>query len=130
MKKLVILIAAMTLITSTAVSQEDDFPTVEVVLGLSSVYVPSGFDADTEAFVVVNGLYPNTCYNFNRAEVIHKSATQHEVTAIANVKQGICIRVFVPFTQEVELGRLAQGDHTVRFVFGDGTHMEKTLTVE
>ncbi|MCC7403757.1 MAG: hypothetical protein IT288_05095 [Bdellovibrionales bacterium] len=104
---------------------------VEVTVGINDAFIPSGFDAESEAYVVVNGLFPNGCYRWKRAEVKHDWATKiHEVRSVASVSQGMCIMVLVPFTQEVTLGKMGTGEHKVRFMNGDGTFMEKTLTIE
>jgi hypothetical protein len=38
--------------------------------------------------------------------------------------------VLVPFTKEVKLGKLNSGKHTLKFLNGDGTYLEKTMAVE
>jgi hypothetical protein len=38
--------------------------------------------------------------------------------------------VLVPFNKEVKLGKLNAGKHTLKFLNGDGTYLEKTLTIE
>ena len=101
----------------------------EVQIGISGAYVPGGFDSESDAFVVVNGIYPNGCYNWGRSEVEHKGLS-HEVTMFASVSSGMCTMVLVPFTEEVHLGQLESGTHKVRFLNGDGTSFEKILEVE
>jgi hypothetical protein len=102
----------------------------EVAVSVNDAYIPSGFDSKAEAYVVVNGLFPNTCYSMSEPRVDHKTATEHEIQTMAKVQPGICIRVFVPFNKEITLGYLAAGKHTVRFLADDGTYFEKNLVVE
>lgn len=102
----------------------------EVVIGVHDAYVPGGFDSQSDVFVVASGLFPNGCYRWKRAEVSHKSATEHEVQAIASVSQGMCLMVLVPFTKEIRLGVLGAGEHTVRIQNGDGTYLEKKVKIE
>ena len=102
----------------------------EVTIGLSEVFIPGGFSSTTDAYVIVSGMFPNSCYHWTRAEVMHTSKTQHVVRAIADVAQTMCLMVLVPYQREVNLGRLQSGDHTLRFLNGDGTYFEKTMTIE
>jgi hypothetical protein len=102
----------------------------EVVVGINDAYVPGGFDSSSDVFVVANGLFPNGCYKWSRAEVSHKNSFTHEVKSVAKVSQGMCLMVLVPFTKEVRLGTFSVGTHSIRFVNGDGTYLEKTVTIE
>jgi hypothetical protein len=104
--------------------------TREQVVSINDAYIPSGFDSSSDAFVVINGLFPNSCYRFRDAKVEQVDANLYEVRAYAQVTEGLCLMVLVPFSKEVQLGRLAPGVHSIRFVNGDGTHWEKRLTVE
>jgi hypothetical protein len=38
--------------------------------------------------------------------------------------------VLVPFNKEIKLGKFNAGKHTLKFVNGDGTYLEKTMVVE
>lgn len=102
----------------------------EVMVGINDVYIPGGFDSASDAFVVVNGVYQNGCYRWSRADINHKGLFEHEVRTYANVSQGMCIMVLVPYQKEVRLGTLASGKHTLRFVNGDGTYLEKSMEIE
>ncbi|MBK7845449.1 MAG: hypothetical protein IPJ71_17520 [Bdellovibrionales bacterium] len=103
----------------------------EVVVGVNDAFIPSGFDAESEAYVVVAGLFSNTCYRWKRADVGHDWATKiHEVRAVAGVSEGMCLMMMVPFTQSVTLGKLGVGEHRIRFIDGNDNYLEKTLTIE
>jgi hypothetical protein len=102
----------------------------EVAVGISGVYVPGGFDSASDVYVVVNGVFPNGCYRWKRAQVDDKEQFVHEISSLASVSQGMCMMVLVPFQKEVRLGRMPAGQHTLRFVNGDGTYLEKTVSVE
>lgn len=104
--------------------------TKEVNISISDAYVPGGFDSDADSYVVVNGLYPNGCYRWLRSEIVDQDAFNHEIRAVASVSQGLCVMVLVPFNHDVRLGKLASGDHTLKFVNGDGTYLQKTLKIE
>ncbi|MGE0171052.1 hypothetical protein [Nocardioides sp.] len=100
------------------------------MIGVNDAYIPGGFGSDSDAYVIVSGMFPNSCYRWNRADVKAVSTTVHEVRSIATVSQTMCLMVLVPYSKEVSLGRLQPGEHTLRFMNGDGTHFEKTLVVE
>lgn len=102
----------------------------EVQIAINSVYVPGGFDSASDVFVVVNGLFPNGCYKWSRADVENTDAYTHEIKSVALVNPGMCIMVLVPFQKEVQLGKFSAGKHTLRFLNGDGTYLEKSLIVE
>jgi len=126
------LVAVTLMIAAPAsVLAQDQLPaTKEVAVSVSDVYVPGGFDSDADAFVVANGMFPNGCYRWKGADVTNIDALNHEIRSTATVSQGMCIMVLVPFTKEIRLGKLSSGNHTLRFLNGDGTYLEKTLSVE
>jgi hypothetical protein len=102
----------------------------EVQVGINGVYVPGGFDSNSDTYVVVNGVFQNGCYKWNRAEVENTDRYSHTIKSMASVNQGMCIMVLVPFQKEVRLGKFEAGKHTLRFENGDGTYFEKTLVIE
>lgn len=123
-------VVSFLILVSTSVAFGSDLPTKEMVVSVSDVYIPGGFSEDSDAYVVVNGVFPNSCYRWSRADVRHTTQTLHEIASVANVTQGMCLMVLVPWNREVRLGRLARGSHTLRFRNGDGTFFERTLDVE
>lgn len=125
-----VVVTLMAFLVTGSIAQAEQLEVKEVAVTVSDAYVPSGFDSNSDAYVVVSGLFPNTCYSMSDAKIDNKSATEHVVQTMAKVKPGICIRVFVPFNKEISLGRLSSGTHTVRFVSDDGTYFEKNLIVE
>jgi hypothetical protein len=128
MKKLALFIAFFGL-TAGSVSFAEE-TAKEVMISVSDAYIPSGLDSNSDAYVVVSGVFPNGCYRWSKAEVVHSPSKIHEVKSFANVQPGMCLMVLVPFTKEVKLGNLEQGEHKIRFVSGDGTWLEKTLVIE
>ncbi len=100
------------------------------MVSVSEAYIPGGFDSNSDVYVIVSGVFPNGCYSWGEAKVENKSETLHEVTSLAEVTQGMCIMVMVPFSKEVRLGQFSKGEHVIRFVNGDGTFLEKTVVIE
>lgn len=121
---------AFLLLAGAATATAEEFKTKEVVASINDVYVPGGFSSDADAYVVLSGVFPNSCYRFSRGEVKHTSAVTHDVAAIADVTEGMCLMVMVPWTKDVNLGRLGRGNHTLRFRNGDGTYFERNVEVE
>jgi hypothetical protein len=114
--------------SSTAFAADGDVH--EKIVGVSDAYVPSGFDSTSESFVVANGWFPNSCYKLKQVDVNHVGPALHEVTTKANVTEGLCLAVIIPWHREVQLGKLAVGTHKVHFLNGDGTYLEKQLVIE
>ncbi len=102
----------------------------DVVIAINDIFVPGGFDSTSDAYVVVNGIFPNGCYKWKGATREDISNFEHEITSMASVSQGMCIQVLVPFTKDVRLGQLDAGTHTLRFKSNDGTYIQKNLVVE
>lgn len=128
MKKL-IAIAVTVLMAQFAMSEQIPAEK-EVQIGISGAFVPGGFDSNSDAYVIANGVFQNGCYKWNRAEVNAKGEFTHEIRSIATVTQGMCIMVLIPFQKDIRLGRLQTGKHTLKFLNGDGTYLEKSLVVE
>jgi hypothetical protein len=131
-KKLIGLAGLLAVLSAPLSVQADDALPVqkEVTVGVSDAYIPAGFDSDSDAFVVVSGIFPNGCYSWKGGMVNHVSKMTHEVRSQALVSQGMCLMVLIPFSKEIRLGKLDSGEHTLRFLNGDGTYLEKKLTVE
>src|SRR4051812_28312203 len=103
-----LLVATLTLtgaIFAMQRAEAQSFTEKEVTVPVSQVRVPSGFDSNTDAYVIVSGMFPNGCYRWNGAKVTDIDAFNHEVKSTALVSQGMCIMVLVPFLEDVSLGK-------------------------
>lgn len=103
--------------------------TKEMYIAVNDVFVPNELKANGDAYVVVSGMFPNSCYSWNRSEVKNVTNSEHEIRVVANVAQTICLMVLSPFNKEIILGRLSSGEHTVRVVSGDGTYFERKMSI-
>jgi hypothetical protein len=130
MKTLVSLLVFVGMVAPLSFASAEAPQTKTVPVGLNNVFVPGGFGPDSDAYVIASGIYPNTCYKWERADVANVDPMTHEIRTYAQVTQSICLMVLVPFSQEIGLGKLASGTHTLRFLSGDGTYFEKTVSVE
>lgn len=127
---LTILAAALMMGASTSAVAAKTQLNKDVVVAVSNVFVPGGFDSNSESYVVINGMFPNGCYKFKNSQINNVSTYVHEVTTMASVSQGMCIQVFVPYSTDVKLGKLQSGTHTLKFMSNDGTFLQKELVVE
>jgi len=125
----IILISA--LILTSLPLQAQDIPSKESVVGINSAFIPGGFDSSSDVYAIVSGIYPNSCYSWQRADV-EPTDSQNviRVTAVASVTQGMCMMVLVPFQREVLIGTLPVGDYTLRFSNGEGTYFDEALSIE
>lgn len=125
-----VIVILMTMLLGATVNATQKANEKEVQIGVSSAFVPGGFDSTSDAYVVVSGVFQNGCYRWNRAEVSNVDSFNHEIKTMATVTQGMCIMVLVPFQKDIALGKLDTGKHSLKFVNSDGTFLEKTMTVE
>ena len=119
---------ALAVLPATTFANDGDVHVKQI--GVSDVYVPSNFDSRSDAFVVVSGFFPHSCYKLTEAKVSHVRDNVHEIRIYAEVTEGLCLTVIVPFHKEVQIGKLSVGEHTLRFLSDDGTRMERKITIE
>jgi hypothetical protein len=130
------LLIFLTIITFLGVSNAHSFNPKDVIqvktveMSINGVHFFSEPTTKNPVRFVVNGLFPNTCYTYNRMDVEHVNEFFHKVRVLANVKQTVCLMVLTPFTIEGDLGLLAAGQHQVLFVAGDGTSLERSIKVQ
>lgn len=124
---LTVLLAAQSFISAPASA---DPVTKEVRISINDVFVPEKVEHNSDAKVILNGMFPNSCYRWSRSSVYNANPNNYQVQAFATVTQTMCLMVLVPFSKEVNLGKLPVGEHTLRFINGDDTYFERTLTVE
>lgn len=130
MKMFARVMALMMVLSSVAFANETAPVERDVQIGISGVFVPGGFDSNSDVYVVVNGIFQNGCYKWKRAEVVNNDDHNHTIKSIASVSEGMCIMVLIPFQKEVRLGKFAPGKHNLRFENGDGTYLEKSVNIE
>ncbi|MCB0370978.1 MAG: hypothetical protein KDD45_16545 [Bdellovibrionales bacterium] len=102
----------------------------EVIVGIQDAFIPGGFDIYSDTYVIASGIFPNGCYRWSHADINNVDQFTHEIRSIATVQSGMCIMALIPFNKEIKLGKFNAGEHTIRFVNGDGTYFEKMMMVE
>jgi hypothetical protein len=101
----------------------------EVVVDISSVFIPNGFGTN-DPFAVISGMFPNSCYSFKGVQVTNVTPTLHEVRATASVRQGMCLMMLIPYSEEAPLRKLDRGTHTLRFMSNNGTYTERSVEIQ
>jgi hypothetical protein len=87
------------------------------------IFVPVGFDDRNEIIVVLDGFLPDPCHQLRHTQVkIDADANKAILTPMAEVFDGYCPDVTVPFQQVVSLGSMKAGAYTVELF--DGSHQE------
>lgn len=88
---------------------------VEVPTPVTQILAPSGFTEADNAVVVLNGFFPNTCYEVKSYQTF-VDTKQKEIIIDAKSttdENALCALRTVPFSQLVELGPLAPGEYKV-----------------
>jgi len=129
MKLFSMMIVAAALSVSSPRAMAADGDVHEKIVGVTDAYIPSSFDSTSDSFVVVNGWFPHSCYKLKGVEVANIGPFLHELTTKADVTEGLCLTVIIPWHREAHLGKLESGSHKLHFMNGDGTYMEKLLTI-
>jgi len=131
MRPLLAILFCFSILNFSSARADEPTPKVkDVPVSISEIYIPGNLDSRSQAFVVASGMFPNGCYRWKGAERTDIDAFTHEVRSLAAVSQGMCIMVLVPFSQEIRLGILKSGTHTLRFLNGDGTYLEKIMVIK
>jgi hypothetical protein len=87
---------------------------------ISHVYVPTGFDDNDDAEIVVSGYLPNLCYKSAKAQARVTGRTiRVTVTAYRDPLVTICPQMVVPYLATASVGVLPRGSY--RVVTNDNT---------
>lgn len=85
-----------------------------VKVGVHTAYIPSGFDDNDRAQVVVEGIFSDSCFRVGPHEVdIDRTNKIITVYQTAYRYSGICLTYLVPFYSVVDLGLLNAGEFKV-----------------
>lgn len=97
------------------------------------VFIPNGFDNNDLSQIVIEGYYPNSCY---QTGLLDFSVNTHEKTITINDtvylhEQPVCARVLTKYTKVVNLGVLMEGSYKVLIGDKAGKYIERgTLGVK
>jgi hypothetical protein len=123
------LIFFATICTVTA-ARADQGRNYTAIANVSDAFVPASVEAHEAIPVTVSGMFPNNCYSYDTAQVSERDRFTQVVRVFADVKDSICLMRMTPFLHEFKMGPLAPGEHTVIFINGDGSEIERKLIVE
>jgi hypothetical protein len=86
--------------------------TVEAVL--TKAYIPLGFDDNDRVQIAVAGSFKNTCYKVGphalKVDAENKTITVQQQAYLYN---GVCLQMFVPYSQIIDVGIIPTGDYRV-----------------
>lgn len=86
-------------------------PTLQNV-ALQKSYVPIGFDDNDRVQLTVTGIFPSTCYKVGTAGAdVNEKRRTIRIWQTAYFYNGICLGIFVPFTQVVNVGIIEMGQY-------------------
>ena len=129
MKRILVLVAALMIAAPWATAQASNY--VSVILPVTNIFVPNGFDDNDETQVVLSGILPNLCYKLPKAHIMMRSGKINiTLTAMQDVDPNtMCAEMAVPFIEVVSLGTLTDGQYDI--VVNEKTRFEATadLTV-
>lgn len=97
---------------------------------VNSIEIPESFVADAPAYIIVEGRFRSGCYKWVGAEVQQKPNFITEIHGFAQVSNGICIQMIIPFREKVPLGPLPAGTYDLHFMRADGSFLREVLTIQ
>lgn len=100
------------------------------ILEPQNIFIPSGFDSNDNAQIIINGTLPNPCYKIQEIQTsLNAKKKKLTVKIIGSRKVGdICITVLSEFTEVVNLGKLAPGKYKVKGI-GEKTNVSKSFNI-
>lgn len=105
---------------STAAAAGEQGP-YEVPSPVIKIFVPQGFDDNDNVEVIVQGEFPDSCYQIGRTSAqvsLEKKLITVTATSYRYTGSG-CTQVVSPFLQSVKLGVLTKGTYKVVFKFDE-----------
>jgi len=109
----IMIISGLSLILTAKVALAAD-PT-EIPAPIEKIFVPSGFDDNDNAEVVLQGTFHNTCYRVGHTGFsINEESKQIKVWATSYKYSGACAMVMTPFIQVVKFGMLKKGNYSIK----------------
>lgn len=108
----------------------DTLRPIKIVVQPSDIFVPSGFDGNDNAQIVVAGVLPNTCFKAGKLSAVVDEKTKKIVLSQEALQYTgcWCAPIKVPYFQSVDLGVLNIGDFTV-FAKGNSRPEKQKLII-
>ena len=111
--------------TSLALSAAVAPAPIKRTIAVSHVYIPYGFDSNDTSTLLLEGTFPNLCYQNPEAKVTYEgNKINIEMTATYRKPGNAqCAQLVLPFVQQVSLGILDRGNYEI--VVNEGSMEEK-----
>lgn len=119
-----ILIITIFLMGTPLLAQEGPYDVA--VIEPTHVYVPSGFDDNDNAQVVISGYFPNSCYQYSAPSYrINEETRRIYIRHNSYVRTtGYCLQMMIPYQAVIDIGRLERGQYDIVFVKSEGTFVK------
>jgi len=98
-------------------TEDTTAPAVEKV-PLMRAYIPGGFDSKNRVRLMVEGMFPNTCYRIREPEIIKTNSTI-AITQTALKYNEPCLDMMVSYSQTVNVGLLKPDQYAVADTFNN-----------
>lgn len=79
---------------------------------VSTVYAPGGFDDNDNIQVVIEGIFPNTCYKSGPSKV-SIAGERIQIAQMAYYYDGHCFQMMVPYEKVIDIGILKAQNYSV-----------------
>ena len=106
-------LSALLLVAASLAAHADGPQNGELMpVDASYVFSPHGFDDNDEVVVVIDGYLPSGCFRLTRPETaIDMEAKTISITPVARFFDIPCVEARIPYSQEIRLGVLPEGDY-------------------
>lgn len=79
---------------------------------ISTVYAPAGFDDNDNIQIVIEGIFPNTCYKLGPSKV-SVAGERIQIVQQAYYYDGHCFQMMVPYEKVIDVGILKAQNYSV-----------------
>ncbi len=83
-----------------------------VEASVSTVYAPGGFDDNDNIQVVIEGIFPNTCYKSGPSKVF-VAGERIQIVQQAYYYDGHCFQMMVPYERVIDIGILKAQNYSI-----------------
>lgn len=122
MKQMIIGLAAVLSLAAGSVDAQEEL-SKKVVINPEMVFIPSGFDDNDNAQMVLWGHYTSTCFSYAPpkvdVDVAKKTISITNYSISHEFGETICADMLVDYTTTIDLGSMMEGEYAVH-VFEDG----------
>lgn len=102
----------------------------EVLIPVSDIYTPKGFDSNDNTEIIITGYLPNLCHKAPKVKTkIQGDKIQVTLTSLKyDASNPYCPEVVVPFMKTIDLGVMQKGFYHI--IANEGSTFEKEETIQ